>query len=518
MGRYRLLIPLFAALAWIMPSRAESILQLALPELPAKLNPHQAVRVAEHILARELFVGLVTYDAAGNLVPGLAESWTVSADGRTYAFILRSGLEWSDGKQIDATTIVKGFEHALDPAHLVPFVAQLLIIKNADLFRLGTLPHGEVLGVIARDRRTVEIQLIAPSQRFLHVLAQPLAAPLPLHRIAELQDAWASPFIVTGNGPFMISPRGDRYALKRNPRFFDARNVISDRIDIDVIATVPRALDAVQHDKVALALGFAAEPHDSRTKDRGLMTGDILQTYSLLMNTSQAPFDKREVRHALGMAIDRDDLIKSHRLTDAQPAYNVVPAPAYSPYRAPYAKLEPAARRIVAEALLLDTDAHGAAPIRFAHPVGKVHAALAESIAKTWKELGFAVDLIARADADHEQAVLNGDFDVAVAPDWRSSTGVEAYLFPFSQGAGPWHAARYRELEFDERLVAADIEINQEHYLSQLREAEGVLIEDQAVWPMFFYPAAVIASEAFPGLVVNTSGIHPLRFIAPPSH
>ena len=517
MGRNRFLIFLFAVLAWTTPSQAENILRLALPELPMMLDPHRAVRVAEYILTRELFIGLVTYDANGNLVPGLAESWAVSGDGRTYTFTLRPDLEWSDGKRIDATTIVKSFERALDPSLFAPFVAQLLIIKNADLFRLGTLPSGEVMGVIARDRRTIEFQLIAPSQRFLNVLAQPLAAPVPLHRITELREAWASPFIVTGNGPFMTSPRGDRYALKRNPRFFDSGNVAAERVDIDVLAVASEARSAAHDDKVDVALGFMAEPQSARVTSRSSATVDTVQAYSLLVNSSKPPFDKREVRHALGMAIDRDGLIKSLRITDSHPAYNVVPAPTYSPYRAPYARLDPAARRIVAEALLLDTDVGQVAAIRFAHPIGKVHAAIAESIAKIWKELGFTVNLIARSDADHEQAVLHGDFDVALAPDWRAGNGVEPYLFSFSQSAGPWNAARYRELAFDERLVAADIETNSEYYLGQLRDAEGVLIEDQALWPVLFYPTPVIGHGALPGLNANAAGIHPLRFIVPPN-
>jgi oligopeptide transport system substrate-binding protein len=498
------------------PTLSQATLRLGLPALPTELDPHRAVTAVEQILAGELFSGLVMSGASGQLEPGLAESWTVSPDGQTYTFTLQPRLEWSDGKPIAAGDIVDSFKRALDPATAAPFAGLLLTIRNAEAFRLGTLGAGETLGVSAPDRRTVRFDLSAPSRRFLYVLAQPIASPAPLHRIAQLKEAWAAPFVVVGNGPFAIAPAGDRYALKRNERFFGSSATIPDEIQFSILANGDEALDAVRSGDVDLALGFISTPVNERAQTRGPASDGSHAVYSLVVNTTHTPFDQRELRHALGMVIDRDGIIKAQRYGATTAAYNLVPPGVadYSAYRAPYSKLSLPDRRVVAGALLLDVDPSAVAPIRLAHPEGRVHGAIATAVAKAWRDLGFAVDLVQRGEAEHEAAVLAGEFDVAVMPVWPQIGEMDKFLYPFSQAAGPWNVARYREISFDERLMQADIQTDPTYRIGLLREAEGVLIQDQASWPLFFFmPAWTLSRGKLPGLEVNATGAHPLRLI-----
>ena len=216
------------------------------------------------------------------------------------------------------------------------------------------------------------------------------------------------------------------------------------------------------------------------------------------------------------MVIDRAELIKALRLESAEPAFNMVPAPPYSPFRAPYARLNRADRRIVAEALLLDIDPSRIPPLRLVYPVGQIHQAIVEFVAKAWRELGFKVDLIGLSESAHEQALRDGDFDAAVAIAWQQAATPESTLNSYGQAAGPWNATRYRELMFDQSLTNADIEIAPEFYTGLLRQAEGVLIEDQVAWPLLFYPANVMAKAKYSGLSPNAAHIHLLRYLAPP--
>ncbi len=64
---------------------------------PGSLDPHQATTTWENSIVGELFMGLTTDDAAGQPIPGAAESWTISEDGLTWTFNLRPGAVWSDG-------------------------------------------------------------------------------------------------------------------------------------------------------------------------------------------------------------------------------------------------------------------------------------------------------------------------------------------------------------------------------------------------------------------------------------
>ena len=73
---------------------------------PATLDPHLWVDGWEGNIVQDLFVGLTTLDPAVNVVPGAAESWQLSNDGRTYTFLLRDGLAWSDGVPLTAADFV----------------------------------------------------------------------------------------------------------------------------------------------------------------------------------------------------------------------------------------------------------------------------------------------------------------------------------------------------------------------------------------------------------------------------
>jgi oligopeptide transport system substrate-binding protein len=502
---------LFAFLCFVWLSAAGALaadLRVALPSWPATLDPQRALTRVEHLLIREVFIGLTTFDAAGNIVPGLAENWTVSPDGLVYTFALRPGLKWSNGVDFEARDVVRGFERALDPATAAPLFAQLLLIKNAEEFRLGTLGASQNLGVAATDRRTVEIRLSFPSQRFLQVLAQPVAMPAPNPRVS----ATGAPDMI-GNGPFVVDHQAPGHRLIRNAHFFDASSVGTSTVDVILAPSLSTALAAGDVD---LALAYTPEPRALGATKATLIEGTGRDLMQLSLNVTRAPLNSRELRHALGMLIDRAGLIKALRLNDVEPAFNMVPDPPYSAYRAPYARLDRSDRTIVAEALLLDVDIPALRPLKFLHPGEPIHSALAQSVAAAWRAVGFKVDLVAVPDASYETVMLSGDFDIAIAAPGRASQATDAFLWPHTQAAGPWNVSNYREPEFEQFMKMADEETLADAYPSHLRQAEGVLIEDQVALPLVFFPVNVPARTKIPGLVPNAAHIHPLRYLSPP--
>ncbi|NNC24582.1 peptide ABC transporter substrate-binding protein, partial [Salinisphaera sp. USBA-960] len=121
---------------------------------PSTLDAHRCQEVACGNVLRDLYEGLVTEDAQGRLVPGLAERWTVSADGRTWTFALRPGLRWSNGEALDAAQVVASFRRAFAPATAAPFGELFDALDGAQAVQAGDLPP-ERLGVSAPDPHTV---------------------------------------------------------------------------------------------------------------------------------------------------------------------------------------------------------------------------------------------------------------------------------------------------------------------------------------------------------------------------
>src|SRR5207342_2448075 len=115
---------------------------------PATLDAHRCQEVACGNVLRDLYEGLVTEDARGRLIPGMAERWTVSRDGRVWTFTLRPGLRWSNGQPLDATQVVASFRRAFAPATAAPFGELFDALHGARAVQAGEEPPAS-LGVAA---------------------------------------------------------------------------------------------------------------------------------------------------------------------------------------------------------------------------------------------------------------------------------------------------------------------------------------------------------------------------------
>ncbi|NCW57595.1 MAG: peptide ABC transporter substrate-binding protein, partial [Gammaproteobacteria bacterium] len=118
--RLRRFVPMLFFLAWLcaLPpaaDAAERVFHRVGTDDPSTVDPHRVAVPGEQLIVFDLFMSLTTPDMAGKPTPGSAESWTVSADGKTYLFKLRPNLRWSDGRPLPAADWVWSFQRMLDP-------------------------------------------------------------------------------------------------------------------------------------------------------------------------------------------------------------------------------------------------------------------------------------------------------------------------------------------------------------------------------------------------------------------
>ena len=175
---------------------------------PATLDPRLAEDNAALALSQELFEGLTAEAADGSIVPGAAETWRVSDDGRTWTFRLRENLRWSDGTPLTAAQFVAGLDAARAEDSQAPYSALLHDVTSAR----------------ATDSGTVVLEVARAVPYLPAVLALPVAAPQHL-----AADANAP---VIGNGPYrLFSHRpGERIELERNPHYHSAGSVAIERV------------------------------------------------------------------------------------------------------------------------------------------------------------------------------------------------------------------------------------------------------------------------------------------------
>ena len=144
-------------------------------------------------LALALFEGLTAYDARGQVVPGVAETWEISPDGRAYTFHLRRNARWSNGDQVTARDFAGSWQRTLSPRRAGNIGYQLHYIRNGRALNEGSLADFAQVGVHATDDWTLRVDLASPTPFFLDLCASPPLMPVHLASVARWGDEWIKP-------------------------------------------------------------------------------------------------------------------------------------------------------------------------------------------------------------------------------------------------------------------------------------------------------------------------------------
>jgi peptide/nickel transport system substrate-binding protein/oligopeptide transport system substrate-binding protein len=300
-----------------------------------------------------LYDTLVDYEPDGpRLVPWLAESWTVSPDGLTYAFTLRPGITYSDGRPIVAADFATAWKRVLRLADS-PFGQFLDAVEGASAY--GARERDDVPGIRVVDDRHLEVRLTHPDAAFIYVLAMKFAAPLRADFVAVHGDGLRS--VALASGPFELVEwsEGEQVRFRRNVHYWQPHLPYLDGLVMK--ENVPRDTAFLMFERGELdAVDRLAAPDWLWISGREdwapyVHTMAQMSVYGSRMNVEVAPFDDVRVRRALNHAVNKEHLVKlQNRL--AVPSHGILPPgmpgrdDAIEPY--PY---DPAkARALLAEA------------------------------------------------------------------------------------------------------------------------------------------------------------------------
>jgi oligopeptide transport system substrate-binding protein len=182
--------------------------------------------------------GLMRLDKDQKLVPGVAESYTVSSDKLTYTFTLRDNAKWSDGKAVTAHDFEYAWKRALDPKTASEYAYILEPIKNAMEYNAGEA-KAEDVGVKALDDKTLKVTLKAASPYFLELTT--FATYMPQRK--DVVEKFGSKFALEAannvfNGPFAVDKweHGVSVHMVKNKNYWDSDNVKLDNVEIKFLS------------------------------------------------------------------------------------------------------------------------------------------------------------------------------------------------------------------------------------------------------------------------------------------
>src|SRR5437868_1243742 len=193
---------------------------------PETLDPALAESVGANNLTRDLFEALTANDAAGHIVPGVAESWK-QTNPTTWVFKLRQNAKWSNGDPVTAQEFVYGIRRFLDPKTASTYATTYgIFLENGLEAAQGKKPLTS-LGVKAIDKYTLELRTAGPVPFLPALVSNNNLGAIHEGTVKKFGKDWTKPGNMVSNGAYMLKEWGvnSKVVLVKNPQYWDAKNV-----------------------------------------------------------------------------------------------------------------------------------------------------------------------------------------------------------------------------------------------------------------------------------------------------
>ncbi len=498
---------------------------------PRDLDPGTATSVTESNILGELFEGLVNFAQDGHtILPGAAERWEISADGRTYTFHLRPGLQWSNGDPLTSADFLYAFRRFIEPQLGSEMAIYADWVVGAKDYREGRTHDFSGVGFRAPDPLTFEITLRERAPFWLSLLA---AYPFyPVHRATiEKYDSyvrregnWTRPGRMVSNGPFLLQQwrTNDAIIVVKNPRYWDAAHVRLQQV-------VFHPIDDADSEEKAFRGGLlhvtrflpATKMEGYRHPPSPLLRADpLIMTKFVSINVARPPFTDVRVRQAFNLALDREALVRDVRRDGSRVADSLCvpgsgPDPGYTP-RVRLAMDPSRARALLAQAGYPNGASFPATELIFSS--GKQgDPALVQAMQAMWqRELGVRVDLVSQEEKVRLDTARTKNYQLLLY-SWQDINDPVVLLQLFL-GDSSTNNTNWASTDFDHEFVAAGQAATDAERWTHLQNADAVLMEGLPLIPLYHQNQNYLVQTSVHGWENNALGFHPLNgvWLAPP--
>ncbi|MBA4784758.1 MAG: ABC transporter substrate-binding protein [Rhizobiales bacterium] len=436
-------------------------------------------------------------------VAGLAESWTVSEDGTEYTFKLRPGVKFqtteffTPSRELNADDVVFSIDRQINAEN--PWNQY---VAGASWEYAAGMGFPELIKSIEKvDDMTVKFVLNRPEAPFLANLAMPFASIMSKEYADKLQaDGTMEQLnqMPLGTGPFsFIAYQQDaviRYA--KNADYWGG----APKIDDLVFAITTDA--AVRYQKLKagechlMPYPNAADVETMRSDDTlTVMEQEGLNVAYLAYNTTQAPFDKVEVRKALNKAINKEAIVDAVFQGMATPAKNPIPPTMWS-YND--AVEEDAYDLDAAKKMLQDAGVENLSMKVWAMPVSRPYMLnarrAAEIIQDDFAKIGVTVEIVSYEWAEYLDRSKAKDRDGAVMLGWTGDNGDPDNFLDTLLGCnavGGNNRAQWCNEEFDALVKKAKVTSDQAERTKLYEEAQ-VVFKREAPWATVDHSLSIV--------------------------
>ncbi len=509
-----------------------------------------------------IYEGLTAVTENGKVVGALAEDWysyydTVYDEYQMF-FVLRDSY-WNDGRKVSADDVIYAWKRILDPAFESPYASILFPIKNAKAVKTGAMTSDD-LGIAAVDDTLLCITF--ENDYDVDLFAEQIACvglvPLREDIITDAEKDGAiwdsSAASIVCNGPYGVKnlEEGIRLVLERNASYnreaeqaLDKavkpyritityqENTIEKKVDEDkrVTDTAFQA-NRFANDNIFLMSNFdkaSYAEYAGKAKDEV----DLLSTYVYYFNTDNELLASKEVRQALAMALDRNEIVSSVTGTGEKAATGYVPEGVFNTgrkndFREEGGDLYSVNAELSKAKELMKGEKTGTISVAYLIPESadlmnnnkskvtytNVYEDIAEYAAKVWKELGFKVELVGLHEEEYRVALSTREYDVIGVTNVVNSTDAYAWLSSFAtrysgcavepsltgEDVYTAHQTNWENDEYDALIDAVCYESDREVRAEKLHEAEAILADECPATALFQYTNCYVKSSKLSGI------------------
>lgn len=456
---------------------ARTDLVLGMPLEPPHLDPTVGAAAAiDEVLYANVFEGLTRIGASGEVLPGLAESWEASEDGKTYTFKLRTGVTFHDGTVFDAEDV----KFSLDRARAEDST-------NAQKGLFAAIASVEVV-----DPATVRVSLKDPQGSFLYNLGWGDAV------IVAPESAETNKEKPVGTGPFRFDnwAKGSSITIAKNPDYWGepvALEKAEFRIVPDAAAAIPALLSGDVQALPNFNVGDALPQVESDPRFKVVIGATEGETI-LATNNKKPPFDQLKVRQAIAHAIDRKAIIDG-----ASSGLGTPIGSHFSPANAAYIDLTSTYPHDLdkAKALLKEAGLENGfsatlklPPVGYARDGGQI-------IASQLRDIGINLEIIPVEWADWlSQVFTDKNYDLTIVshtePNDIDIYGRKDYYF------------NYDNPDFDKVIEELNLASDETRRAELYKQAQKILAEDAVNGFLFELPKIGIWDAKVEGLWENS--------------
>lgn len=501
----------------------ENVLRITYDHECESGDPRQTT--ADYIIPLNIFDTLVTTvsteDGGYELEPGLAESWEISKDGKTYSMHLRQGVKFTNGEEVTSDDVLYTVDSMLDPERAALNSSWMDMIVGAQDVLDGRAESVEGKGIIIHDDYNFDIVLNDSYAPFLATLSVPGWSILNREACEAADEEGggpantvfgAEPEATIGSGPFILKEwvLNDYIYLEANEDYWRG----APEIDGILIKVVPDAetekmlFDSGQIDIFDLdnARHLIPEYTESDKWKDNIVSKITLGTSYLSINENIEPFDDVRVRKALQMAIDRDTIREEMYEGTGENANGIYP-PGLTGYNENLEEIpyDPeAAKELLAEAGY--ADGFDMTITQTADDSSTLE--LNEIIQAQLAEIGVNVTIEQMDEASWYDIRATGELPMYMSTWYGDFNDPDNFIYTFfASSNNKSRSFNYSNTDAIKRIEAARHITDEEERIKEYQDLEKLVIQDDAAWiPLFHAEKIRVVQDRVKGFVPHWAG------------